>query len=117
MPEPAKPSIAARLAIYYITIGALLDVWSAIYYAFYLRTAESDHRTFWCAGFFFTGLTLTIIGFTLGRIGRAARHADLPPDPPRVPAPQPALPTTAPAAIPAMPAAVVQPVPAAPVRR
>src|SRR5262249_56872712 len=82
MPEPAKPSIAARLAILYITIGALMVVWTVIYYFFYLNhgTPEGDHRLFWCIGFFFTGLTLMVIGFTLGRIGQAARHADLPPD-------------------------------------
>ncbi len=110
MPEPAKPSLAARLAIYYITIGALLDVWSALYYAFYLHTAEVGQRHFWCVGFFATGLTLMLIGFTLGRIGRAARHADLLPEPPKA---QPAPAAPPPAAIPA----AVPPGAAVPARR
>src|SRR5205823_8454952 len=34
---------------------------------------------YWCFGFFLTGVTLLVIGLALGRIGRAARHAELPP--------------------------------------
>ncbi len=116
MPERSKPSIGARLAIFYITIGALLDVWTAIYYSFYLhrQVGAGDNRLFWCVGLFFTGVTLMVIGFTLGRIGRSARHADLPPDPVKVVAPPPASP---PATVPAVPSAVppVAPVQTVPV--
>jgi hypothetical protein len=44
--------------------------------------AES-HRDGWfylCYAIFFSGLTLFIIGFALGRIGRAGRRAELPPE-------------------------------------
>jgi hypothetical protein len=58
-------------------------------------------------GFFFTGLVLIVVGATIGRIGRSARHAELPPEvkrgeqtaEPAVTAPQP-QPAPAPAALP-----------------
>src|SRR5262249_9653606 len=34
---------------------------------------------YWCYGFLLTGLVLFIIGLAIGPIGRAARHAELPP--------------------------------------
>lgn len=92
MAEPSKPSMAARMAIIYITIGALLGVWSGIWYFYLKRHDGSELLFYWCYGFFFTGLTLMIIGLALGRIGRAARHAEAPPDSP-VP-PRPAAPAT-----------------------
>jgi hypothetical protein len=123
MPERSKPSVGARLAIFYITAGALMNVWTVVYYAFYLhrQAGTGDNRLFWCVGFFFTGVILMFIGFALGRIGRSARQADLPPDPLRVVAPQPVAPAS-PAAVPVVPpagASVVpaQAVPAVPFRR
>jgi hypothetical protein len=118
MPEHSKPSASARLSIFYITLGALMGVWTVLYYVFYLVPRVPDRGSspyFWCYGFFFTGLTLMAIGFAVGQIGRAARHAEVPPPPldaarPVVPAPQPAVPapgtpvavvpTAAPAGIP-----------------
>ena len=35
---------------------------------------------YWCTGFLVTGLTLVCIGLALGRIGHAAKRADLPPN-------------------------------------
>ncbi len=94
MPTLTRPSPAAFLAIIYITLGALIDVWTAIYYLF-LRNpdgADSSRTLFWCAGFFFTGLVLLIIGLAVGRIGREARHAELPPpDANQPPQPQPVV--------------------------
>jgi len=82
MPLSANP--AARSALSYITIGALMDVWSTIWF-WYMRSADSQHRDpYWwyiCAGVFFSGLVLMAIGFMVGRIGREARRADAPPAP------------------------------------
>jgi hypothetical protein len=118
MPEPSKPSASARLSIFYITIGALMVVWTVLYHVFYLQPHVPDRGSspyFWCYGFFFTGLTLMAIGFAVGQIGRAARHAEVPPPPvaagrpvvlaqlPAAPAPGTpvaALPTAAPVGIP-----------------
>ena len=82
MPLLSKPAFGPRTAIIYITIGSLIDVWTAVWYMTYARDNEgniSRNTWFWLAGLFLTGLTLIIIGFFLGRIGRAARKAELPP--------------------------------------
>jgi len=81
MPILSNPSFAARTAVIYITTGALIDVWSGIW-LWYLRDNHSafDTRWYWCYGFLFTGLTLMLIGCAIGRIGRSARNAELPPE-------------------------------------
>jgi hypothetical protein len=75
-----KPSAEARVALIYITGGALLDVWSGVWY-FYMRASPPTTVVpyYLCAGFFLTGLILMLIGFGVGHIGRAARRAELPP--------------------------------------
>lgn len=75
-----KPSGEARTAIAFITGGTLVAVWSAIWYS-YLRnhSTPGDASYYFCAGFFLSGLVLVIIGFAIGRIGRSARQAELPP--------------------------------------
>lgn len=81
MPIMSQPSSAARTSLIYITIGALADIWSGIWYI-YLRQNPPEHNALWyfCYGFLLTGLTLVVIGFGIGRIGRSARHAELPPE-------------------------------------
>ncbi len=82
MPLLSKPAFGPRTAIIYITIGSLIDVWTAVWYLTYAR---NDHGTitrdtwFWLAGLFFTGVTLIVIGILLGEIGRSARKAEMPP--------------------------------------
>jgi len=73
-----KPSAAARMALAYITIGALTVVWTGVWWA-YMRTHEGQSTTsyYLCTGFMLTGITLLVIGLALGRIGRAARPADV----------------------------------------
>jgi hypothetical protein len=82
MPILSRPSKAARAALIYITLGALLTVWTIIWYL-YLRNISGDSASpsifYFCYGLFFSGLVLMMIGFAVGRIGRAARHAELPP--------------------------------------
>jgi hypothetical protein len=76
----SKPSSAARTALIYITSGALILVWTGIWLWWLRRHPPADEVTFfWAYGFLLSGATLLIIGFFLGRIGRAARHAELPP--------------------------------------
>jgi hypothetical protein len=77
------PSFGPRTAIWYVTVGLLVDVWTAVwYFAFGRPAGESLSNTtcFWLAGFFLTGLSLIGIGLFLGRLGRAARRAELPPE-------------------------------------
>jgi hypothetical protein len=106
-----KTSGSARTAVVYITIGAIMDVWTALWYVYMSRHGTaSDGPYFWCYGFFLTGVTLIVIGLALGRIGRAARHAEAPPDitQSNVVPPQPMMPPAAPQ-VPQSPVASVVP--------
>jgi hypothetical protein len=86
MPQPpilSKPSKAAHKAIAYVTVGALIVVWAGVW--LWYRTVNNLPQDAWhyvCFGLLFSGAVLLIIGFTLGSIGRAARHAELPPEAP-----------------------------------
>jgi hypothetical protein len=79
-PILSKPSNAARMAVIYITLGALMVVWTAVWYVYLTRHPSNESLFFWCYGFFFSGVVLMVIGITIGRIGRSARHAELPPE-------------------------------------
>jgi hypothetical protein len=72
---------ATRAALGYITVGAIMIVWSAIYYV-YLQNHPpaqgTDAPWYWCTGFLLTGGTLLIIGLGVGWIGRSARQAEQP---------------------------------------
>ncbi len=80
MPVLSKPSSAAHMAIVYITVGTVVDIWSGVW-CWYLRNypPQTSVPFYWCAGLFLTGLALVVIGLALGRIGRSARHAEMPP--------------------------------------
>jgi hypothetical protein len=78
MPILTQPAFGPKAALSYITVGALIDVWVCVWY--WTRETElSRTQSFWVGGLFLTGLTLLVIGFLLGPIGRAARRAELPP--------------------------------------
>jgi len=111
----SKPSFAPGTAVIYITVGALLNVWTAIYYFAFAGTFHPDtvHTTmFWLMGFFATGVILMVIGFALGPISRSAEQAA----PAAIVDPAPAVqPVIVPAATPQ--AAVTAPAYVEPVRR
>lgn len=78
MPILSKPSGAVPTAVIYITLGALLVVWPGVWWWFV--PPVSSNGWFWLTGFFITGVVLLAIGLLLGRIGRSARNAELPPE-------------------------------------
>lgn len=80
MPLLSKPSSSAYASLTYITLGVLIDIWSGIWH-WYLKNNPPENSAVWyiCYGFLFTGLALLVIGLLIGPIGRAARHAELPP--------------------------------------
>jgi hypothetical protein len=80
-PEP-KQARSATMAIVYITIGGLIDVWTAAAYFYFGRHNLSATSNFWCAGFFFTGVVLIFIGLMVGKIGQSARQAEVTAAPP-----------------------------------
>lgn len=82
MPLLSHPAFGPRTSIIYITAGALIDVWTGVWYFAFGRGVEGGltrNAQFWLFGFFLTGLTLLTVGLLLGRIGRAARKSELPP--------------------------------------
>lgn len=80
MPILTHPAFGPRTAIIYVTAGTLIDVWTGVWWWAYGRGEDLSRNTqFWLCGFFLTGLTLIVIGFLLGRIGRAARKVEMPP--------------------------------------
>ena len=75
----SQPSAAARAALIYITAGALIVIWTGVWYVYlHNNPPEANSVYYWCGGMLASGLTLLLIGFGVGRIGRAARHADAP---------------------------------------
>ena len=79
-PILSKPSSSAPTSLFYITVGALMTVWSAIWF-FYLNRSGSNNQVVYylCTGFLVTGLVLLAIGLLIGPLGRHARKAELPP--------------------------------------
>lgn len=77
MPILNKLTGAFPTALIYITAGTLLAVWTIVYWAFNAPATRTGYL--WVVGFLMTGLSLLSIGLLLGRIGRAARTAELPP--------------------------------------
>jgi hypothetical protein len=66
----SKASSGASTSVIYITVGALTDVWSGIWYCYLRNNYPSTETAFyWCYGFLLTGLTLVLIGLIIGRIG------------------------------------------------
>ena len=81
MPLMTQPSSAAKMSLAYITLGALLIVWTTIWY-FYLRANPDgvpDRTWYINYGLLASGVVFLIIGLAVGQIGRSARHAELPP--------------------------------------
>ena len=79
-PLMSKPSGFAPTTLFYITVGALMSVWSGIWF-YYLRT-HSNHdgvANYICLGCLLTGVILLVIGFVVGPMARWARQAELPP--------------------------------------
>jgi hypothetical protein len=119
MPILTQPAFGPKTALTYVTVGALIDVWTLVWY--FTRDYELTRtQQFWVVGLFLTGLTFIILGLLLGPLGRSARRAELPP--PEETRAEAAIQNTAAANPPAVaattaaPAAPVQPaVPAAPV--
>ena len=121
MPLLSHPAFGPRASLVYITVGAILDIVVVCWYVFLVeksRSFEENRVTYFVlTTLFLIGLTLLVIGLSLGRIGQAARRAELPP--PEAVAAEVAVqqnaavvpvPVTAPpAAAPVMPAAPAAP--------
>jgi hypothetical protein len=111
-------SSPAQTALFYITLGTLTIVWTGVWFIYLLNhPPESPGIYYWIGGLGLTGLTLVIIGLTVGHIGRAAKPAEASPPVATPPAtehaaavPTPVVMPTALPAQPAVPATTVAPV-------
>lgn len=72
---------ATRAALIYVTVGALIVIWTGVWYVYLYNNPpdprESHSVYYWCTGFLVTGLAMVLIGLVLGRLGRSAGVADL----------------------------------------
>src|SRR5262249_40433971 len=75
------------------TTGALIVVWSAIWWTYLSNHADTTTDGVWyvCYGFLLSGLVLLVVGLAIGQISRNARKAELPPDAPNERTAQPAV--------------------------
>lgn len=78
MPILTQPAFGPRTALAYATGGALIVVWTLVWYVT-RDYSITRGQWFWVAGFFLSGMTFVVIGFLLGPLGRAARQAEMPP--------------------------------------
>jgi len=73
-----KPSSNGPTALVYITIGALLSVWSAIWFFYEQNNPNASRGVYYiCAGLLLTGIALLVIGFGVGRIAHRAQDAEI----------------------------------------
>ena len=79
MPFVSKTSSAAKMALVYITVGALLVIWSGL--TMYYDPPTTNLGQLFTTGLLLTGVALFIIGLAVGQIGRSAKPADLPAEP------------------------------------
>jgi hypothetical protein len=76
-----KQSITAKIAIMYLTAGALILVWSAVWFCYQRNHgADSALWEYVCYGCLLTGGVITSIGLALGGITWATRPAQTPPE-------------------------------------
>ena len=72
-------SPATRTAITYITAGALVVIWTIVWFIYLRNNPPSSSTTYYIVGgFMASGVILLMIGLGLGSIGRSARQADTP---------------------------------------
>jgi hypothetical protein len=86
-------SPAARTALVYVTVGALTIIWTGVWYVFLHNNPPATNGPYYfCGGLMASGLTMLFLGLGLGRLGRSAQHAELPPPELTVPPPAEATP-------------------------
>ena len=69
---------SAAPALIYITLGALMSVWSGVWFVYERNKPDASNGTYYiCTGLLLTGLALLAIGFVLGRIAHKAQSMEI----------------------------------------
>lgn len=76
-----KQATSARTSLTYLTIGALIVVWTIIWYVYLNNNGAAANTYLWAHGFLATGIVLVAIGLGVGQIGRSAMAAETAPTP------------------------------------
>jgi hypothetical protein len=76
-----KQATSARTSLTYLTIGALIVVWTIIWYVYLNNNGAASNTYLWAHGFLATGIVLVAIGLGVGQIGRSAMAAETAPTP------------------------------------
>ncbi|MCA9068458.1 MAG: hypothetical protein KDA84_06025 [Planctomycetaceae bacterium] len=75
----------AKMAISYITCGTLMVIWSLVWLAYLLISADVSGYVYLAVGAVLSGVAVAAIGFSVGRVGKEANvdeeeHDDEKPD-------------------------------------
>jgi len=79
-PGRSRLSLMVASSLFYVTVGALTEVWSGVW-LWYLEEQYKDAPDYvWyvCYGLLGSGLVLLLIGVLVGEIGGTVKEADLP---------------------------------------
>lgn len=79
MPMLSHPSFGPRTALWFVTGGALLSIWTALYYFMMIEGEPNRATNFVLLGLFLSGMVFVMMGLFLGPLGRVARQSELPP--------------------------------------
>ena len=69
---------ATRISLIYLTVGAIMSVWTVIWLIYYLTNPPAGDMLYFVFGFMATGLVLVAIGLGVGALGRSAKTAETP---------------------------------------
>ena len=68
----------ASTALVYVTLGALLAVWSGVWFLYENNLEHPSRGVFYiCSGLLLTGISLLMIGFFVGSMSRKAHEVEI----------------------------------------
>ncbi len=71
-------SSGAPTALVYVTLGALLSVWSGVWFLYEKNNEHPSRGIYYvCSGLLLTGIALLAIGFLVGSMARKAQEAEI----------------------------------------
>lgn len=78
MPPIQNKNSGASTALVYVTIGALLSVWSGVWFLYENNLEQPSRGVYYvCTGLLLTGIALLLIGFFVGSMSRKAHEVEI----------------------------------------